>query len=423
MRITSGIGIAWRSMSRNRLRTFFMMAGVMIGICSLTILDSMGENTKRETMKRFKNMIGTFDTVIIRPGAGKTRGMVSLTNVPPTLKFEDAAAVAGELPEVKQVAMLQNAFDIDVKYKDKNASPAIFGVSANWLDLRGDEVAQGNFISEEDMQSLARVAILGSDVLPVLFPEGDAIGKTIRIGDVPFQVKGVLASRGAGPGGGSLDNLILIPVTTASKRLFNRDFLTMLIAQVREPDKSDEDYSTAEAASSHRDLCARRLHAYKSASGDGASDADGFYSLDDIEGDCDDRDVYRRGGDHELDADQCFREKKRDWAAALGRSEPAGHFVAVYFGGFAGFEHGWAHRNCAWPRRNKFGGETAAPSAHPCFASLGMDSGTLRGTGFDLRHLSGVESDASGSCESFANLTPVCLRLPETSCATAKHFY
>ncbi len=239
MRIASGIGIAWRSMSRNRLRTFFMMAGVMIGICSLTILDSVGENTKRETMKRFKNMIGTFDTVIIRPGAGKTRGMVSLTNVPPTLKFEDAAAIAAELLEIKQVALLQNAFDIDVKYKDKNVGPAIFGVSANWLNLRGDELAQGNFISEEDMQSLARVAILGSDVLPTLFPNGDAIGKTIRIGDVPFQVKGVLAARGAGPGGGSLDDLILIPVTTASKRLFNRDFLTMLIAQLREPEKSD----------------------------------------------------------------------------------------------------------------------------------------------------------------------------------------
>jgi putative ABC transport system permease protein len=239
MRINSGIGIAWRSMSRNRLRTFFMMVGVMIGIGSLTILDSVGENTKRETVKRFKNMIGTFDTVIIRPGAGKTRGMVSLTNVPPTLKFEDAASLAAELPEVKQVALLQNAFDIDVKYKDKNVSPAIFGVSANWLDLRGDQVAAGSFISEEDMQSLARVAILGRDVLAVLFPAGDALGKGIRIGDVPFQVKGVLASRGAGPGGGSLDNLILIPVTTASKRLFNRDFLTMLIAEVRDPEKSD----------------------------------------------------------------------------------------------------------------------------------------------------------------------------------------
>jgi putative ABC transport system permease protein len=226
-------------MSRNRLRTFFMMAGVMIGICSLTILDSVGESTKRETMKRFKNMLGTFDTVIIRPGSGKTRGMVSLTNVPPTLKFEDAAAIAAELPEVKQVALLQNAFDIDVKYKDKNVSPAIFGVSANWLDLRGDELADGNIISEEDIGSLARVAILGSDVLPLLFPEGDALGKTIRIGDVPFQVKGVLAQRGAGPGGGSLDNLILIPVTTASKRLFNRDFLTMVIAQLRDPEKSE----------------------------------------------------------------------------------------------------------------------------------------------------------------------------------------
>ncbi|MGC2530067.1 MAG: ABC transporter permease [Candidatus Acidiferrum sp.] len=239
MRITAGLGIAWRSMTRNRLRTFFMMAGVVIGICSLTILDSVGENTKRETMKRFKNMIGTFDTVIIRPGAGRTRGMVSLTNVPPTLKFEDAAAIAAELPEVKQVALLQNAFDIDVKYRDKNASPAIFGVSANWLDLRGDELAAGDFIKAEDMQSLARVAILGADVVPEVFPEGDAIGKTIRIGDVPFQVKGVLQARGAGPGGGSLDDLILIPVSTASKRLFNRDFLTMVIAQLRDPEKSD----------------------------------------------------------------------------------------------------------------------------------------------------------------------------------------
>jgi putative ABC transport system permease protein len=239
MRITAGVGIAWRSVSRNRLRTFFMMAGVTIGICSLTILDSVGENAKRETMKRFKNMMGTFDTVMIRPGAAKTRGMVSLTNVPPSLKFEDAAAIGAEVPEVKQVALLQNAFDIDVKYKDRSASPAIFGVSANWLDLRGDDLSQGSFVSKEDMQSLARVAILGSNMLPALFPEGEAIGKTIRIGDVPFQVKGVLSARGAGPGGGSLDDLILIPVTTASKRLFNRDFLTMLIAQLRDPEKSD----------------------------------------------------------------------------------------------------------------------------------------------------------------------------------------
>ncbi|HKV29083.1 MAG TPA: ABC transporter permease, partial [Candidatus Acidoferrales bacterium] len=239
MKVTAGVKLAWRNMSRNRLRTILMMAGVMVGICSLTVLDSVGQSTKRETMKRFKNMIGTFDTVMIRPGAGKTRGMVSLTNVPPTLKFEDADAIAAEIPEVKQVAQLQNAFDIDVKYRDRNDSPAIFGVSANWLDLRGDDVVEGDFVSREDVKSLARVAVLGSDVLRVLFLGEDPVGKTIRIGDVPFQVKGVLASRGAGPGGGSLDDLILIPVTTASKRLFNRDFLTMLIAQLRDPETSN----------------------------------------------------------------------------------------------------------------------------------------------------------------------------------------
>lgn len=239
MRLISGMGLAWRSMSRYRLRAFFMMAGVMVGICSLTILESVGQSTKRETMQRFRNMLGTFDTVMIRPGAGRTRGMVSLTNVPPTLKFEDAQAIATNVPDVKRVALLQNAFDIDVSYRDRTDSPAIFGISANWCELLGYEVAQGSLITDEDVQSLARVAVLGSDVSRVLFPGEDPIGKTTRIGEVPFQVKGVLESRGAGPGGGSLDHLILIPVSTASKRLFNRDFLTMAIAQLRERDQSD----------------------------------------------------------------------------------------------------------------------------------------------------------------------------------------
>jgi len=224
-----------RMLTRNRVRAVFMMAGVTIGIASLMILSSIGESTRRETMKRFKNMLGTYDTVIIRPGSSKNRGMVSLTNVEPSLKFDDAGAIASQIPEIRQVAQLQNAFDIDVKYQDRSGTPAIFGVSSNWLELRGDEVAEGEFFSEDDCRSLSRVAILGADAQKQLFPDVDPIGKTIRIGDVPFVVRGVMVARGAGPAGGSLDNLIFIPVTTASKRLFNRDFLTMLIAQLKDP--------------------------------------------------------------------------------------------------------------------------------------------------------------------------------------------
>src|SRR3984893_1933867 len=190
-------------------------------------------------MRRFKRMIGTFDTVIVRPGAGRTRGMPSLATVPPTLKFEDARAIATEVPGVLRVAEVQNAFDVDVKYRDRTGTPAIFGVSANWTELRNDEVAQGSGLTDEDVQSLARVAVIGEDVKTTLFAGEDPVGKTLRIEDVPFQVKGVLASRGAGPGGANLDNLLLIPVTTASRRLFNRDFLTMLIAQLKDPEQGD----------------------------------------------------------------------------------------------------------------------------------------------------------------------------------------
>ncbi|HEY2151670.1 MAG TPA: ABC transporter permease [Vicinamibacterales bacterium] len=240
MNLYRALQLAGRALARNRQRTLFMMLGVTVGVASLTALASVGESTKQETMRRFKRMVGTFDTVIVRPGAGRTRGMPSLTTVEPTLKFEDASAIEFEVPNVKRVAEVQNAFDIDVKYRDKTVSPAVFGVSSNWTELRDDEVVDGRGITDDDLRALRRVAVLGTDVKAALFPGESPIGKTLRIADVPFEIVGTLASRGAGPGGGSLDDLLLIPVTTASKRLFNRDFLTMVIAQLTDPEKGDD---------------------------------------------------------------------------------------------------------------------------------------------------------------------------------------
>jgi len=239
MRILNGLKLASRSMARNPLRTFFMMLGIVLGIGSLTILLSVGESTKLETIKRFQRMIGTFDTVIVRPGGGRMRGMVSLANVQPTLKFEDAVAIGADIKEIKQVCQVQNAFDIEVKYRDRTVTPGIFGVSSNWLSITKGDIESGEFISDDDNKALARVAVIGADVRTDLFGDESPLSKTLRIGDVTFQVKGVLASRGAGPGGANLDNILIMPVTTASRRLFNRDFLTMAIAQLRNPEQSD----------------------------------------------------------------------------------------------------------------------------------------------------------------------------------------
>ena len=237
---------ATRSLTRYGLRSIFMMLGLAVGISSLVVLSSIGESTRRDTIKRFKSMLGTFDTVIVRPGGGRSRGMPTLVNVPPTLRFEDAQAIATDIQEVKRVAIVQNAFDIDVKYRQRSAAPAIFGVSANWLELRSDEVASGVFFTDAEDAALARIAVIGADVQSQLFPDEEPLGKVIRIADVPFQIAGTLKSRGAGPAGASLDNLILIPVQTASRRLFNRDYLTMVIAQVKNP--QDGDQTTAKVA-------------------------------------------------------------------------------------------------------------------------------------------------------------------------------
>ena len=231
---------ATRTMSRYRLRTLLMILGIVVGIASLTILSSIGEATKRETMQRFKNMLGTFDTIIVRPGGGRSRGMPTLVNVPPTLRFEDADAIARDLPEIRAVAEMQTAFDVDIKYRDHAASPVVIGTTPNWLELRSEEVQEGVFYTDDQNTALARIAVIGTDVQAALFPGEDPLGKTFRVADVPFQVIGLLKSRGAGPAGGSLDNLVLIPVNTASRRLFNRDFLTMVIAQVKDPELGSE---------------------------------------------------------------------------------------------------------------------------------------------------------------------------------------
>jgi putative ABC transport system permease protein len=113
-------------------------------------------------------------------------------------------------------------------------------VSTAWLSIQGDQPASGRLVTDDDVAAHARVALLGGDVAKELFPTNSPVGQTIQVAGVPFVVIGTLVTRGAGPGGVSLDDLIIIPVTTAATRLFNRDYLTMLIAQLKEPDRSDD---------------------------------------------------------------------------------------------------------------------------------------------------------------------------------------
>ncbi|MFQ5790707.1 MAG: ABC transporter permease [Acidobacteriota bacterium] len=230
---------ALRALSMHKLRTFFMMLGIVIGIATLSLILSLGEQTRDQIMERFKKMVGTMDTVVLRPGAGAARGMPTMTDVEPTLLMEDAEAMAREIPLVRRVSPVQNASGVEAKVGNLNTTTAVFGVTSVWMELRNESVERGSFFSEDEVGHLARVTVIGQDVAGELFPGEDPLGKTISLNNVNFQVKGILKSRGAGPGGGSLDNLVLIPLSTFSRRLYNQDHLTMVIAQLEDPADSD----------------------------------------------------------------------------------------------------------------------------------------------------------------------------------------
>lgn len=230
---------ALRSLWRRKLRSFLMMAGVLIGVASLTVLSSIGAGTSQVTMGRFRNMLGTFDTLMVQPGGAKNRGMVTVANTEASLSFDDAEAIARQVPAIRQVVEVIDVLDGDISYRDRHETAGVFGVSVNWPQVRGDQIESGDFFDQADADSLARTAVLGADLKQKLFPSDDPLGKTIRIGGIPFVIKGVLAPRGVGPSGQSLDNLLYIPVTTASKRLFNRDYLTMVVAQLKDENQSD----------------------------------------------------------------------------------------------------------------------------------------------------------------------------------------
>lgn len=214
-----------------------MLMGVVVGIASLIAMASVGEATRQETLRQFKRMVGTFDRISVQPGSARTRGMPSLTSVEPTLTFADADAIQREIPNVRRVSREQSAFDIDVQVRDKTATTSVWGVSAEWMEIRGDDVTVGRGITQDDVDTLARVVVIGEDLHKQLFPDMDPVGQTLRIAEVPFQVIGVLVPRGAGPGGASLDNLLLLPVSTASKRLFSRDYLTTITVQLADPEQ------------------------------------------------------------------------------------------------------------------------------------------------------------------------------------------
>jgi putative ABC transport system permease protein len=212
--------ISLRQLSKNKLRSGLTVLGVIIGIASVTTMVSIGQGAGEMVRNEFKNL-GS-NVIIVFPGSrqsgGVNRGAVT------TLTQDDVAAIAAECPAVGSVTPYVGASG-QVIGGNINWNPnQMFGVGPDYPSVHNWPLADGRFFDQRDCAAVNKVCVLGYTVVVHLFPEQDPIGQQVRVKNIPFTVIGVLSKRGANLFGQDQDNILLMPYTTARKRLQNSAF-------------------------------------------------------------------------------------------------------------------------------------------------------------------------------------------------------
>jgi putative ABC transport system permease protein len=205
------------ALGRNPMRSFLVMLGVVVGIAALTVVVSMAKATNRKVMKRVNNFGPT--AIMLFAGGGK-----NVPGVDPsvaTLTLDDVKAIESQIKNIRMTCPMVMRMRVPAIYGDQSTEVTLQSGPPNWQEAWDWYVADGEFFSEREYSSMARVAVIGQTVARTLFSGANPVGETIRIRNINFQVKGVLPSKGIAPAGGDMDDRIVIPLTTAMRRVFN----------------------------------------------------------------------------------------------------------------------------------------------------------------------------------------------------------
>ncbi|WP_119418397.1 MacB family efflux pump subunit [Rhodospirillaceae bacterium SYSU D60015] len=224
--ITEAWKVALRSLRANILRTALTLLGIIIGVASVVAMLAIGDGAKRDVMQRIQAM-GT-NLLLVRPGAPNVRMSSGVTA---TLVPEDARAIA-ELDGVAN-AVPEYQSSVTVRGSGNDYQTQATSTSPDFPAARDWPVASGVFFSAADQQSYAPVAVLGQTVARILFPDGsDPVGRYALLNNVPFQVIGVMAPKGATPWGADQDDVVFVPLSTGMLRLHGQRHVRSITVQV-----------------------------------------------------------------------------------------------------------------------------------------------------------------------------------------------
>ena len=211
---------AWMAMGANRLRTILTMLGMVIGVGAVILMLAVGQGAQQQVQESIASMGSNL--FIILSGSTTSGGARMGGGAAPTLTVADAQAIE-ELPSVATAAP-SSPGTAQLVYGSNNWSTQIIGTTPSYLTVRDWRLSAGFPFTDSDIRSATRVALLGQTVTQNLFGGEDPVGKTIRIKNSPYVVLGVLAAKGQSLDGRDQDDTVLVPVTTAQRKLFGSQF-------------------------------------------------------------------------------------------------------------------------------------------------------------------------------------------------------
>ena len=229
------VAIALRALRANRLRSALTLLGIVIGVGAVIAMVAIG-NGAQKTIETQLRSLGS-NLLMVQPGAARSGGVRLGAGSRHTLTEDDAAAIASEVPSVLVASPVVTG-GMQLIRGNANWATRVAGSMPDYLAAREWVIARGNGFVLADVDAAAKVAVIGATIAEELFADEDPIGQTLRVGDTPFTVIGVLQSKGQSPSGRNQDDVIFVPLSTAKLRLLgatyksNRRAVELIVVKV-----------------------------------------------------------------------------------------------------------------------------------------------------------------------------------------------
>ena len=237
MDILNLIRISAKALLRNKTRSALSMLGIVIGIAAVIAVVNLGEGLKQSTANQLSDM-GTNLIMVMR--ANQRRGGISMgSSSVESLTIRDCELIAKNAKNITMVSPVVNSGGQLVN-GSKNWSGTVYGGSPDYLEIKKYEIATGVNFTDDDVKKYAKVGLIGQTIVEELFDEGeDPIGKTIRVGGMPFMVIGTLKEKGENGMGMDQDDIVIMPYSTVQKRMLGVNYIQQIVCSAASEDVAE----------------------------------------------------------------------------------------------------------------------------------------------------------------------------------------